>query len=120
MGAYMDLQQEQGEGYQDQIMEQMEIYRVESEEQGQIYSEMRTSQGDEYQELMRTYGDDRSEWQESREKAISSAEGILETIYDNYGRAFTGSVTVRWLITSGLMLVFLGVVLVFQKRKDVV
>ena len=101
-------------------MEQMEGYRLESEDQGQIYSDIRSAQGDEYQELMRTYGDERSEWQENREKAISSAEGVLETIYDNYGRAFTGSVTRRWLVMTGLMFGFLGIVLIFQKRKDVV
>jgi hypothetical protein len=120
MGEYMDLQQEQGEQYQDAIMEQMEVYRQDSEDQGQIYSDIRSAQGDEYQEMMRTYGDERSDWQENREKAISSAEGILETIYDNYGRAFSGSVSMRWLVTAGLMFGFLGVVLIFQKRKDVI
>jgi LPXTG-motif cell wall-anchored protein len=120
MGDYMDLQQEQGAAYQDQIMAQMEVYRKDSENQGEQYSEMRSSQGDEYQDSMRSYGDERALWQEDREKAISSAEGTIENIYDNYGRAFTGSVTSRWLIMVGLMLVFIGVVLVFQKRKDVV
>jgi len=120
MGAYMDLQQEQGTEYQDEIMAQMEIYRKDSETQGEQYSEMRSAQGDEYQDLMRDYGDERAQWQEDREKAISSAEGILETIYDNYGRAFTGSVTNRWLKMTGLMLAFIGIVLAAQKRKDVV
>jgi hypothetical protein len=101
-------------------MAQMEVYRKESELQGEQYSELRSAQGDEYQTLMRSYGDERASWQEDREKAISSAEGMIETLYDNYGRAFTGSVTLRWAIMSGLMLVFIGVVLVFQKRKDVV
>jgi ABC-type multidrug transport system ATPase subunit len=120
MGNYMDLQQEQGSAYQDEIMAQMEVYRKDSEVQGEQYSEMRSAQGDEYQDLMRDYGDERAQWQEDREKAISSAEGIIETIYDNYGRAFTGSVTNRWLIMSGLMVIFIGIVLVAQKRKDVV
>jgi hypothetical protein len=69
---------------------------------------------------MRAYGDERAVWQENREKAISSAEGMIESIYDNYGRAFVDPVTTRWLIMSGLMLVFIGIVLVAQKRKDVV
>ena len=120
MGDYMDLQQEQGAAYQDKIMAQMEVYREDSEEQGQLYSDQRSEQGDDYQELMQNYGDERSRWQEDREKAISNAEGILENIYDNYGQAFTGSVTNRWLIMGGLMFVLIGVVLVFQKRKDVV
>ena len=120
MPDYMDLQQAQGAEYQDQIMAQMEVYRRESEVQGEGYSEMRSAQGDEYQSLMRAYGDERARWQEDREKAISSAEGMVESIYDNYGRAFTGAVSIRWLIMSGLMLGFIGIVLVFQKRKDVV
>ncbi|NIW44074.1 MAG: ABC transporter permease, partial [Gammaproteobacteria bacterium] len=117
MGDYMNLQQEQGADYQDQIMDQMEVYRKESEDQGQLYSDMRSAQGDDYQELMQNYGDERALWQENREKAISSAEGMIENIYDNYGRAFTGSVTSRWLIMTGLMLAFIVVVLIFQKRK---
>jgi LPXTG-motif cell wall-anchored protein len=120
MGDYMDLQEEQGVNYQDQIMDQMEGYRLDSEEQGEFYSDMRSEQGDEYQDLMRDYGDDRAAWQESREKAISSAEGMLETIYDNYGRAFSGSITNRWLVMAGLMLLLIIFVLIFQKRKDVV
>ncbi|MCJ7624093.1 MAG: FHA domain-containing protein, partial [Anaerolineaceae bacterium] len=120
MEDYNDIREEQGEDYQDLIMGQMEIYRVDSQDQGMLYSDMRGEQGDEYQVLMRNYGDDRADWQESREKAISSAEGLLESIYDNYGRGFSGSVTGRWIIMCGLMLLFIVVVFIAQKRKDVV
>jgi hypothetical protein len=120
MSEYMDLQREQGNAYQDQIMVQMEEYREESEEQGQLYSDIRSAQGDDYQELMRDYGDERAEWQKNREKAISSAEGVLENIFDNYKQAFKGSVVKRWLIIFGIMMILTITILIFQKRKDVV
>ena len=69
---------------------------------------------------MREYGDERAEWQKNREKAISSAEGVLENIFDNYEQAFKGSVAARWLIILAIMLVLTATILIFQKRKDVV
>jgi hypothetical protein len=131
MGDYMDLQQEQGQAYQDRILEQFEGYRLESQDQGAVYSEARTAQGDEYAErrkaqgdeyadAMGVYGDDRAEWQEAREKAISSAEAVLGAIYDNYPQTFRGAVIGRWIIMVVLAIGFLGVVFIFQKRKDVV
>jgi ABC-type multidrug transport system ATPase subunit len=120
MGGYMDLQNDQGLEYQDRIMDQMEGYRVDSQEQGDAYSEARTMQGDDYADSMSAYGDERAEWQESRQKAISSAEGMLESIYDNYNRAFTGSLIGRWAIMVMMLFVFIFIVLVAQKRKDVV
>jgi ABC-type multidrug transport system ATPase subunit/pSer/pThr/pTyr-binding forkhead associated (FHA) protein len=131
MPDYMDLQQEQGNIYQDAILDQFEEYRLDSQAQGDVYSEVRTEQGDEYSELrqqqgdeysdaMQLYGDERSEWQESREKAISSAEGMLGSIYDNYQQTFQGTVVGRWVNLTLIMAALLVFVLVFQKRKDVV
>ena len=131
MGDYMDLQQEQGQSYQDRILEQFEAYRLDSQEQGAAYSQVRTAQGDEYAErrkaqgdeyadAMQIYGDSRAEWQESRDKAISSAEAVLGAIYDNFPQTFRGSIVGRWMIMIALASGFLGIVFVFQKRKDVV
>ncbi|MBI9046979.1 MAG: FHA domain-containing protein [Anaerolineaceae bacterium] len=120
MGDYMDLQEEQGIAYQDEIMGQMEVYREDSVAQGEVYADLRNAQGDEYQEEMQVYGDERAAWQKSREKAISSAEGLLESIYDNFGQAFSGSVFGRWVTMSFIMLLLLVLVLILQKRKDVV
>jgi hypothetical protein len=69
---------------------------------------------------MRLYGDARAAWQESREKAIGSAEAVLGAIYDNYGHAMQGSLYLRWLALGVIIILLLGVVLAFQKRKDVV
>jgi hypothetical protein len=69
---------------------------------------------------MRVYGDDRAEWQEAREKAISSAEGVLGSIYDNYQQTFKGAVFNRWVLLIVIMAALSVFVLIFQKRKDVV
>ena len=129
IGVYMEQRAAQGLVYQDQILAQFDEYRRESQEQGQEYSEARTLQGDEYaasreaqgeeySDEMRAYGDLRTEWQESREKAISSAEGVLGAIYDNYAHTMKGSLWVRWVALVLINAVLLIIVLVFQKRKD--
>lgn len=131
MNTYMDQRQEQGNEYQDSILGQFDGYREESKAQGVEYSDVRTEQGDEYAErrevqgdeyadAMTVYGDERAEWQESREKAINSAEAVLGSIYDNFQQAFRGSVVGRWTIMVAIMIVLMVAVLVFQKRKDVV
>jgi ABC-type multidrug transport system ATPase subunit/pSer/pThr/pTyr-binding forkhead associated (FHA) protein len=131
MGTYMDQRSAQGQEYQDQILGQFDAYRLDSQEQGQAYSDVRTeqgdeyassreAQGDEYAEEMRIYGDERADWQENREKAISSAEGVLGAIYDNYAHTMKGSLLNRWLALVLINTVLLVIVLVFQKRKDLV
>jgi ABC-type multidrug transport system ATPase subunit/pSer/pThr/pTyr-binding forkhead associated (FHA) protein len=131
MSDYMDQRQIQGAEYQDSILSQFDQYRVDSQIQGQGYSSLRTQQGDEYADLrqeqgdqysadMRAYGDQRAAWQETREKAISSAEALLGTIYDNYNHALGGGLTNRWLALIGINGFLLVAVLFFQKRKDVV
>ncbi len=131
LGVYMDQRQAQGEQYQSQVLDQFEQYRLDSQAQGQEYSDQRTAQGDEYAILreqqgdeyadaMRAYGDDRAAWQESREKAISSAEGLLGNIYDNFTQVFSGEVYTRWLNMAWIMIGLFAFVLFFQSRKDVV
>lgn len=129
--AYMNQRQAQGQAYQDEILQQFAQYRLDSQAQGAAYAEQRTSQGDAYaalrqaqgdayREAMRAYGDQRAQWQESREKAISSAEALLETAYDNYGRAFRGSAFQRWVALLAIMAGLVILIVFFQRRKDVV
>lgn len=131
MANYMDRRSEQGAEYQDQILGQFEDYRLDSQAQGAWYSDLRTEQGDEYKELrqqqgdeyteaMQEYGDERAEWQEARDKAISSAEAILGAVYDNFPQIYERTVFSRWMIMGMIIFVLLGTVLIFQKRKDVV
>jgi ABC-type multidrug transport system ATPase subunit/pSer/pThr/pTyr-binding forkhead associated (FHA) protein len=127
---YMDLRTIQGSEYQDQILDQFTGYREASQIQGQEYADLRTEQGDTYADLrqeqgdtyqddMQTYADERSEYEEARQKAISGAETMLDTINTNFGRAFLGDASDRWvrltIIMFGLMLLLVG----FQKMKDV-
>lgn len=131
MQDYMDQQKLDGKKYQDAILEQFSEYRKDSERQGQLYSDQRTRQGDEYAALrqkqgdeykkqMQAYGDARSAYEEARQKAISGAESMLETMYDNFGRAFRGKVTERWSALVAIMAGLTGLLVFFQKRKDVI
>jgi hypothetical protein len=129
--SYLDNIRGQGEEYQALVADQFEQYRLDSISQGEAYSQLRTLQGDEYADrreaqgdeyaaAVRTYRDERADWQESRDKAISGAEALLGSLYDNFSQAFTGSVTGRWTIMLLIQVVLLLLILVAQKRKDVV
>ncbi len=131
MSDYMDAQREQGKEQQDAFMEQFENYRLESQDQGQVYADLmdeqadeytalRQEQADEYTEAMQDYGDERADWIKNREKAINSAETLLGTMRDDYGYVFDGSIISRWLKLIGIMVAYIIIMLIFQKRKDVV
>lgn len=131
MGAYMDDSRNQGKEQQDAAMAQFEQYRLDSQDQGQVYADQMDAQGDEYADarqnqadqytdLMQDYGDERADWVKNREKAINSAESLYGAMYDDYGYVFEGAIFTRWLAISVIMLVMMGIMLFFQKRKDVV
>jgi len=120
MDAYMDDMQAQGDEYQEMRERQGDEYRDLREQQGDEYQEMREGQGDEYEAQMSEYADARAEWQRSREQAIGGAEGILKSIFEGYGRAFRGSYVSRWITMCVICFGLLILILVFQKRKDVV
>ena len=131
MEAYMDDSRNQGKEQQDAAMDQFEQYRLDSQDQGQVYADQMDAQGDEYADLrqeqadeytdaMQDYGDERADWVKSREKAINSAESLLGAMYDDYGYVFEGSIFSRWSVLAIIMLVLMGIMLFFQKRKDVV
>ena len=131
MQEYMDQRQEQGDEYQAVILGQFDEYRDDSQEQGLYYSDLLTSQGDnyaemrqqqgeEYQAAMQQYGNQRSGYEEARQKAIMSAEAVLEMIYDNFGQAFRGTVLGRWFNLSLIMAVLMVLLVYFQKRKDII
>jgi ABC-type multidrug transport system ATPase subunit/pSer/pThr/pTyr-binding forkhead associated (FHA) protein len=109
MGDYMDLRTEQGEEYQ--------ALRL---EQGDEYQATREAQGDEYADQMTAYGDAKADWQRKRERAIQGAEGLLKSVFDNYGRTFKGSITSRWVAMILITLVLLIFIILYQKRRDVI
>ncbi|MBN1888202.1 MAG: FHA domain-containing protein [Thermoflexales bacterium] len=108
------------EKYQQERDKQAEEYAKRREEQGRDYELKRVEQGDEYASAMKRYGDERERWQREREKAISAAENTIKAMLDNYGRTFKGDVLSRWLAMGAIMTVVFLLVIVFQKRKDVV
>ena len=57
-------------------------------------------------------------WEESGK--IRSAEALLGSLYDNYHRAFRGSLLSRWGALIAIMSGLLILVVVFQRRKDAV
>lgn len=129
--SYMQDARNQGKTYQDSILKQFDLYRLQSEEQGQLYGDLRSAQGDEYasarqaqgdayQAAMQQYAEQRSNYEEARQKAVGSAEAILEGMVDNYGRAFGGNVPERWLKISLIMTALMGFLIFFQKRKDLI
>ncbi|MBS1249951.1 MAG: hypothetical protein MAG431_01540 [Chloroflexi bacterium] len=131
MDAYLDDQRAQGEEQQDSSMEQFEAYRLESQDQGQEYADlmdaqgdeyadMRQEQGDAYQESIQDYGDERADWVKNREKAINSAETLLSSMYDDYGYVFDGTIYKRWMVLGVIMVGYVIIMVIFQKRKDVV
>lgn len=65
-----------------------------------------------------SYGNVLSTWERNRQEAIASAEAILGLVYEDYGRAFYGSVSGRWFNIGVITLVEFILTLIFQKRKD--
>lgn len=119
-GDYMDDMGDQGEEYQDLRQDQGDQYQDVRQVQGDTYRDLREEQGDEHEEAMEAYADDRSDWQRDREQAIGGAEGMLKSIFESYGHAFQGNYVSRWFRMVLIMVGLLGMILVFQKRKDAV
>jgi hypothetical protein len=120
MGAYMDRSKEQGAKYQDQRQAQGDEYQGQREAQGDEYQKARETQGDQYADEMTAWGDAKADWQRGREQAIQGAEGRLKAIFENYGRAFKGSLFSRWAVMGAIILGLLVLIVFFQQRKDVV
>ena len=118
--AYRQQVEKQQRDYGDLVKKQQTDYGKAREQQMLDYAKSREKQGGEFKDLMRAYGDQRTEWEKTRGKAISTAEGKIKAIWDNYGRTFQGGLMGRWLAMSAIMAVVLVLVIVFQKRKDVV
>ncbi|MEW6718734.1 MAG: hypothetical protein AB1345_14700 [Chloroflexota bacterium] len=109
MEAYISESKEQGSEYADALREQ-----------GSNYAEASREQGENYSDALEEYSQDYADWQENRQKAISGAETMIATIFDDYRSVFTGSSLERWGVLLANMAFLLGVILIFQKRKDVV
>jgi hypothetical protein len=109
LGAYTDDSRDQGTEYQDR-----------RQEQGDEYQAQREAQGDAYADAMKAYGDAKEDWTRNREQAIKGAEGLLKAVYKGNFRSFKGVVVTRWAAMCAIMAVLLGMIVFFQKRKDVI
>jgi hypothetical protein len=118
--GYMKDMESQGDEYQELRQQQGDEYQDLRQRQGDEYRNVRESQGDEHEAAMEGYADERSEWQRDREQAVAGAEGMLKSIFENYGHAFQGQIASRWLAMSLIMAGVLGLIIGFQKRKDAV
>ncbi len=117
---YAAAREAQGNEYAKVREAQGNEYQQVREAQGIEYARQREKQGLDYRDKMRLYGDQLTEWEKKRGKAIAIAEGKIKAIMDNYGRTFRGGLAGRWSAMVGIMVVVFVLVLVFQKRKDVV
>ncbi|MFC2030233.1 FHA domain-containing protein [Chloroflexota bacterium] len=106
--------------YERKSKNQGEKYRKRRERQGETYRELTVEQFDAYQDEMEEYGEDLREWQSDREKAVGSAEGMIEAILKSYRAPLEGDVQASWLALVIISAIVFGVALVFQKRKDVI
>jgi ABC-type multidrug transport system ATPase subunit len=125
--SYIAVSQGQVRDYQQSLFGQLTEYVQAGQDQLLKYVNARQAQGDEYGQTLQAQGQEFAGQirafgvtRADQEKAIGSAEAILGTIYDNFGRAFRGGLAERWLAMVAIILVLLGLVLGLQKLKDVV
>lgn len=86
--------------------------------------------GGEMQTCMDTWQADMQGWevqmadyqtaQEGRQRAVSAAEGMLKSFWEKFSFIYDASVTESWLYMGIIDLVLVGLILFFQKRKDVI
>lgn len=74
-------------------------------------AEMRT-----WETQMTTY----QQAQEGRQRAVSAAEGLLKNYWEKFNFIYDVEVTSAWLYMGLIDLVLIGLILFFQKRKDVI
>ncbi|MEK7310743.1 MAG: hypothetical protein AAB382_02120, partial [Chloroflexota bacterium] len=84
---------------------------------------------DDYQDALRTYSDEYADWQSARTEAIGQAEGVIGSLYDDFGWAFVDwndslawgfKITSRWAAQAAMSVFFFVVILIVQKVKDLV
>ncbi|BAY51189.1 ABC transporter ATP-binding protein [Thermostichus vulcanus NIES-2134] len=72
-----------------------------------------------YQRAMDRWQDQFALWKEQRGRAIASGEALIDRFWSLQGQTFNANVTANQLRLGGIIALMLGLVGVFQKRKDV-
>ncbi|MFQ5409896.1 MAG: ABC transporter permease, partial [Anaerolineales bacterium] len=75
---------------------------------------------EQYRQEVERYQEDLGRWQRDRSTAIAAGEGVLATFWESHGSTFNVNVTNRWMAQGIIIMVLFGLILVFQKRKDVI
>jgi len=80
-----------------------------------------------YQAAAKKYQDDMEawrvryqDWKAKHDKAISEGEGLIKKIYEDFGSMFKVNLATHWGWLAGITVVVFALVLLVQKRKDVV
>jgi ABC-type multidrug transport system ATPase subunit/pSer/pThr/pTyr-binding forkhead associated (FHA) protein len=60
------------------------------------------------------------EWKEKRDSAIGEAEGLIRKFHEDYGATFKVNLARHWGALGLIMVVMFGLLVLVQKRKDVV
>jgi energy-coupling factor transporter ATP-binding protein EcfA2 len=110
----MEVYQEEVTAIQDEYRAEMEGFEAEAEV---------------YQAEMEAYLEENLEWEIAREAAVNPAEGLIGTIYEDYGwtfvdkndtQAFWSKILTTWIAQVVIIVVLLLGVLLMVKRKDAV
>lgn len=110
----MEVYQEEVTAIQDEYRAEMEGFEAEAEV---------------YQAEMEAYQEENLEWEITREAAVNPAEGLIGTIYEDYGwtfvdkndtQAFWSKILTTWTAQVVIIVVLLLGVLLMVKRKDAV
>jgi hypothetical protein len=106
--------------YQDEVNQIQELYKGEMS----IYE----AEAEIYQAQMETYQEDYTAWEVARTGAVGGAEGLIESITEEFGWAWvnkedTGAFW-SWMFTAWaaqlvIVGVYIGAILILIKRKDV-
>lgn len=109
----LDAYNKQAQLIQDQYRAEIDLYRA---------------QADVYEAQMKDYQQKRVEYEGARNKAVQSAEGVIESMVDQFGWAFVNKEDTEgylswmiqtWAFQFALTGVYFVVILVLIKRKDV-
>lgn len=106
--------------YQEDVTQIQELYKSEMA----IYE----AEADVYQAEMTDYQEKYTEWEIARNSAVGGAEGLIENITDEFGWAWVNKedpnifwpwLFKAWIAQIIIIGVFIGVILIMIKRKDV-
>ncbi len=118
--AYRAQVEKQQQDHAGALKQQSEDYARLKDRQMLEDVQLRQKQAQEFKDLMRLYGDQRAEWEKQRGKAVAISEGKIKAIVESLGHTFKGGLIERWLAMVAIMGITFVLVVVFQKRKDVI